>query len=528
MQTGIVRSGHVFDARPASLSLRSATEALFRQKHLFLGAAGMVMFMALVASVLMPRQYASEMKFLVQNARGNVVVTPQRTNPQNVVSEVTETEVNSELEILRSHDVLDPVADPGWIKVPMSQQTPASIRQHEGLVAAFDRKLETEQVRKTNVIDVSYRAGSPEQARNSLQQLAQLYLEQHRRMQRPTGASAFFASEAERYRKAWDDASRQLVDFQQQHQIYSLAQREADLEGKITKAQDDLLTSDASLKEMDARLAESTRRLRTMSARQTTQNRAGPNLQSVQQLTALIIDLENKRTALLTNYKPEDRMVRELDQQIAATRAALNDAAATKPLEVTTDIDPAWQQVRTEYAQGNISRRAAAARQAAVAAQLGTLKEDLAAMQDLNVQFNNLEAQVKERQQNYELYTEKRDQSQIADAMDDRGLMNVVVAEQPTLSYVPVRPKPLVNAVLGMVTALFLGLCAVYLAEAGRNTVATPRELEAASQYPVLATLSVSSPQIGEVVEGTAVETERALASIMVRSTRPPDMFSYR
>lgn len=528
MQTGIVTSGHVFESRPASLSLRSATEALFRQQRLFLGAAGMVMLLALAASILMPRQYESEMKFLVQNARGNVVVTPQRTNPQNVVGEVTETQVNSELEILRSHDVLDPVADPEWSGVPVSQRTPASTRQHEGLVAAFDKKLETEQVRKTNVINVSYRARSPEQARNSLQKLAQLYLEQHRKMQRPTGASAFFASEAERYRKAWDDASRQLVDFQQQHQIYSLAQREADLEGKITKAQDDLLTSDAGLKEMDARLAESTRRLRTMSARQTTQNRSGPNLQSVQQLTALIIDLENKRTALLTNYKPEDRMVRELDQQIGATRAALNDAAATKPVEVTTDVDPAWQQVRTEYAQGNISRRAAAARQGAVSAQLGTLHQDLAAMQDLNVQFNNLEAQVKERQQNYELYSEKRDESQIADAMDDRGLMNVVVAEEPTLSYVPARPKPLLNAVLGMVTALFLGLCAVYLAEAGRNTVATPRELEAASNYPVLATLSVVSAQIGEVVEGTEVERERALGSIMVRSTHPPDMCSYR
>ena len=61
------------------------------------------------------------------------------------------------------------------------------------------------------------------------------------------------------------------------------------------------------------------------------------------------------------------------------------------------------------------------------------------------MQFNNLETQVKERQQNYELYAEKRDQSQISDAMDDRGLMNVVVAEQPTLSYVPARPKPMLE-----------------------------------------------------------------------------------
>ena len=328
MQTGLVKTGHVFDAGTTNLSLRIAIEALFRQKRLFLRVAATIMFLAIVISVVMPKQYVSEMKFLVQNARSNVVVTPEKTNPQNVASDVTETQVNSELEMLRSHDVLDPVADPAWDKIPVAQRDPDSIRQHEGLLAAFDRKLETEPVRKTNVINVTYRAHSPEEARDSLQHLSQVYLEHHRRMQRPTGATAFFASEAERYTKAWDEASRQLVEFQQQHQIWPRWRSgKTDLETKISKAQDDLLTSDAGLKELDARLAESTRRLRTMSARQTTQNRAGPNLQSVQQLTALVIDLENKRTALLTNYKPEDRMVRELDQQIAATRAALNDSA---------------------------------------------------------------------------------------------------------------------------------------------------------------------------------------------------------
>ena len=520
MNPGIVPTGHVFDARTTNLSLRAAVEALFRRKQLFLNVASIVMLLAIAVTVLLPKQYVSEMKFLVQNARGNVVVTPERTNPLNVVSDVTENQVNSELEVLRSHDVLEPVADPEWEKVPISQRTPALIRQHEALLTAFDKKLETEPVRKTNVIDVTYRANSPEEATKSLQRLSQTYMEQHRRMQRPAGASAFFAAEAERYRKAWDDASGQLVDFQQKHQLYSLGSRETDLEAKITKVQDDLLSSDAGLKELDARLAESTRRLQTMSKRQTMQNRAGPNLQSVQQLTALVIDLENRRTALLTNYKPEDRRVVELDQQIASTRAALNDSAAIKSVEVTTDIDPAWQQVRTEYAQGNIIRSAASARRAAVASQLEKLKNDLADMQDLNVQFNNLEAQVKERRENYELYAEKRDQSQIADAMDDRGLMNVVVAQQPTLSYLPVRPKPLTNIVLGGVTALFLGICLVYLAEAGRSTVATPRELEAASRYPVLATLSITSPQLGEVLEGTEVERESALRSIIVRTNR--------
>ena len=135
MQTGIVTTGHMFDARSTKLSLRTVAEALFRQKRLFLSIAAVVMFLAIAVSVLLPRQYVSEMKFLVQNARGNVVVTPERTNPPNVVSDVTETQVNSELEILRSHDVLDPVADPGWEKIPVNQRTPAMIRQHEALLA---------------------------------------------------------------------------------------------------------------------------------------------------------------------------------------------------------------------------------------------------------------------------------------------------------------------------------------------------------------------------------------------------------
>ena len=112
--------------------------------------------------------------------------------------------------------------------------------------------------------------------------------------------------------------------------------------------------------------------------------------------------------------------------------------------------------------------------------------------------------------------------------MDERGLMNVVIAQQPTRSYLPAQPKPLTNVMLGMVTAVFLGLCAVYVAETGRNTVATPRELDAASRYPVLATLSAVSGQIVCGVEGTVVDRERALPSMIVHTTRPPDLCSYQ
>jgi hypothetical protein len=151
--------------------------------------------------------------------------------------------------------------------------------------------------------------------------------------------------------------------------------------------------------------------------------------------------------------------------------------------------------------QTEINRRQTAVHRASAAAELTALRQDLGHAQELTVQFNNLEAQATQAKQNYELYSQKRDEAQIEDAMDEQKLINVAVAQEPTLSYVAVSPKPLSNAMLGAVTSLFLGLCAVYLAESGRSTLATPRELDGASRYPVLATIPRISLWDGRVLE---------------------------
>src|SRR5450755_2004098 len=111
-----------------NLTSRAAVEALFRQKRLFLYIAGAILLTTAIFTVLKHKQYRSEMKFLVQNTRGNVVITPERTN---VASDVSETQVNSALEILHSLDGLDPAAGPDWSKVPVGQRSPSGIRRHE-------------------------------------------------------------------------------------------------------------------------------------------------------------------------------------------------------------------------------------------------------------------------------------------------------------------------------------------------------------------------------------------------------------
>ena len=328
--------------------------------------------------------------------------------------------------------------------------------------------------------------------------MAANYLAEHRRLQRPAGASKFFLTETERIRQEWNDANRQLAEFQQQHQLLSLPDRESAIDDQIVEGEHDLLASEINLRELDARLAESSRQLQQMPARQNTEDKVIPNPQSIEHLNSLLVDLENNRTALLTKYQPTDRLVVQLDEQIATTKSALENASRmTTHGERSTDVDPAWQQVHTNYVETLITKRATEEHRTKVAAQLTGLRDELASLRKLTVDFNNLQARADELKDNYQLYAEKRDQAQVEDAMDQQNLINVAVAQQPTISYLPERPKVITNTILGTLTGLFLGLCAVYFSETARSTIATPRELSAVSRYPVLATVPATPSLAG-------------------------------
>jgi hypothetical protein len=120
---------------------------------------------------------------------------------------------------------------------------------------------------------------------------------------------------------------------------------------------------------------------------------------------------------------------------------------------------------------------------------LNKLHEQLSRIQPLALEYNQLQEQVDQSRNNYEVFSQKRDESNIEDAMDERKLVNIAIAEAPTMNFRQVAPRPLLYMALGILTAMFFAGSAVYVAESFRSTIATPRELDMLSRYPVLATL---------------------------------------
>jgi uncharacterized protein involved in exopolysaccharide biosynthesis len=475
-------------------SLRGMAESLFRHRRRFLAVFCFGLLLTLVYVFLSHKKYESNMSLLVQNARKPEIISAEATTgSQAAVNAVTEEDLYSQVEILGSADVLDEVVDPGWRNVPITSHSKAAQKDHEDKVYRFRKHLEVAPVRKSHVIDVSYIANDPREATDMLNRLLSIFLAREQEITQPGGASHFFNEEANRYQSQWADAQRRLADFQQTHHIVSISDRETELGTAIASTMILQRAAEAEAGEVSHRLdVESTQKASTP-VRQETIERTLPAAGSIDQVNTLLAQLTLKRAQLLTEYLPTDRLVQQVDTQISEAETELAKSQAMNSREVSTNVNPTWQALDQSIADDKAHLRAVNARLAVINSQVADLESQLRSTEHDTLEFTSLQQNAAELQTNYQLYLQKRDAAQISEAMDKRGLINIGIAQSPTFSLTPARPRPVIDTLLGLITSFFLASFAVYLAESGRQTVATPAELDAASRYPTLATIGLGT-----------------------------------
>src|SRR5579862_398636 len=81
----------------------------FRHAHIMAWSFVLIFGAVAFVTMLMPRQYEAELKILVKNERADPLVTTDKEHSA-VAPEVTEQDLNSEAELLKSTDLLQKVA----------------------------------------------------------------------------------------------------------------------------------------------------------------------------------------------------------------------------------------------------------------------------------------------------------------------------------------------------------------------------------------------------------------------------------
>ncbi|HSS21583.1 MAG TPA: Wzz/FepE/Etk N-terminal domain-containing protein [Pyrinomonadaceae bacterium] len=484
------------------VSIRDVAGILFRHKLLLCATFLTVVLGTAVITFLMPNEYESRMKILVKNTRSDVPITPQQTlgSTGNFFdSDVSENQINSEIELLTSEDLLKQVvidcglyggggssisATLGIKSAPRSKDT-----QIEEAAKKLAKDLVITPVKKANIIEVKYTSAAPEKAAVVLQKLQDLYLDKHLKLHRPPGTYEFFKTQADQAEGQLQDAEKNLSNFQQAANVVSLTQQKDQTVQKLTESRSKLLETEAFLNEVSERIAKGQQQLEALPSRVVTQSKALPNQYSAERLNTLIVELQNRRTQLLTKFRPEDRLVKEVDQQLKNTRTALDKASKETATEQSTDLNPLRQTLESELARGRVDQAGAVGRHEILLKQVKEYEAQLQRLEGITAQYEDLNRQVRETGDNYQLYKKKEEEARITDALDENKITNVSVAEVPFRPQLPVRPNRPLNLVLGFFLGILLSIGTVVIAEFMRDTVLTPRELEVLTGARVLAAL---------------------------------------
>jgi polysaccharide chain length determinant protein (PEP-CTERM system associated) len=482
------------------ISLRDGAGAIFRRKALVLLTFLTVVIGTAIVTYLLPNKYDSRMKILVKNQRVDVAITPEATaGAPSIESEVSESQINSEIELLTSRDLLTQVvtecglakSEPGLFGKP----APEAVRV-ETATTRLTKDLSIAAVKKANIISISYSAGSPELAASVLRKLSDLYFEKHLKLHHPMGASDFFKDKADEYEAQLKAAENRLADYQQSNNLVVLSQQKDLTLQKTADAKSKLLESEAAYNEATDRIKRVEQQLATTSRRVTTQSRTLPNQYSAERLNTMIVELQNRRTQLLTKFRPDDRLVREVDDQIRTTREALAKAEQKTAVEEATDLNPLRQTLETELSRAKLDQAGAQARRSTLTGQLQQYEGSLKKLEGDTAKHDDLQREVKEAADNYQLYAKKREEARIADELDRQKITNVSVAEAPVAAQLPSSPNRSMNLVLGVCLAGLLALGGVFSAELLNDTVHTPRQLEALTGAPVLATVPANGSRM--------------------------------
>jgi uncharacterized protein involved in exopolysaccharide biosynthesis len=476
------------DRRPMP-TLRDIFAVLFRQRWPMLIAFAVVIIAVAISGAWIPK-YVAHMEILVRRPRADTIVTPWANAPAQIDGDkVSEEDLNSEVELLTSEDLLRNVI--------------LATGSNEGHVLATDRAdevkiatavrdlskdLKVEALRKSNILSASYQSRDPEVAAKILKALAAAYIDKHSEVYRSSGEFKFFDQQTEQYRQSLDQAQQHLTEFTQESGIVS-AQTERD--SSLQRAEE----FDSAAHQAEAAAMETQQRIRTLQAqlqavqpRMTTVMRTSENPVLMQQLKSTLLNLELKRTELLTKYEPSHRLVQENDEQIAQARSAIS-AEENKPIrEETTDQDPNYQWIKAELTKAQADLGGLKARATASSSMAEQYREAARRFDQHGVVQQDLLRTAKTQEENYLLYMRKREEARISAALDERGILNVTISEQPVVPALPVR-SPLIIGMLTFVVALAVSLSTAFVIDSMDPTFRTPDELARYLGVPGLAAL---------------------------------------
>jgi polysaccharide biosynthesis protein PslE len=419
------------------------------------------------------------------------------TSPQmmQTAPPVTDEEINSEVALLETEDLLREVvvatglanASKDAILAHLLPDESADKRTAQA-VRQLAKHLDVETVKNTDVINVSYKTTDPQLGYSVLSTLANSYMEKHLAVHRPPGAFDFFQKETEQYRNNLEASEARLAEFEGKNQLES-----ADVQGDLTQKKlsdfdGDLHESQTEISETKHRIGDLESQLNSTPARVSTGQDISDNSQLLQLLGGTLATLELSRNQMAAHYQPDYRPLKDLEAQIARAQEQIEAAKSAQVRKDTTDVNPTYLWLTEELTKSRADLATFEAKAAATDNNVELYRKRSVQLGHQQLEQEDLIRNAKADERNFLLYINKREEARISDALDSKRILNVAIAEPPSVPALPENSRGR-SMFIAMALAIIVGLSAAFVSDYMDPTLRTADEKAKVLEIPILAAM---------------------------------------
>ena len=487
-------------------SLRDFLTIVFKRRRLIVTFFVTTVAVVALGTFLLPPTYEASASILVKKSSAEVPLVPSESS-QLIISQVTEEDLNSEVAMLRRRQTIEEAlrsigVDESWrddglltgVRREVSVFLGAPrLSYFDEMVLHLQKKIVVQPVRKSNVLEVSYRHKDPAYAQKIVAALTERYIAGRSELYRSPGAVGFFDEETKAAASRLEEAEQALEAYSSEAGVsvlgmpgdsQSLAaekeailQRLTDFEKQLGEARVDVHQQSERVAGLEAQLAGEPQRLRSplrLNQDPTTEG-----------LEKALVALQLERDALIQDYKPTNRRVRDLDEQIRVTQERL-DAAESRVASINkTEINQVHQELKARLLGARADLRGARARYGSLGAQVASHRQRLDELSQKGLMTDALRREARAAEDAYMLYQKKHEEARISAAMD-QTIVNVSLAQPAERPLKPVAPRKALNMLLALVLGLTGGLGLAFVAEYFDHSFTTGYDLETRLGIPLL------------------------------------------
>jgi len=482
-------------------SLRDFLNVLFKHKVQVLLFFFATVLTVAVGTFMMKPTYETTSRILVKMGRENLYVPTVPNNNNNpVINFNHEEQLNSEIEILKSTSLARAVVKtlgPTAIykdletkaRVGLASLIPnenARLSPADMAVLRLQKDLTLNAVKKSNVIEVSYKNKDPNMAAKVTNTLVKLYLDQHLHAYKNPESYRFFEQQSRLLKGKLTAAEERLQRFKTENNLSSFDEELSILlkeQGRLRDALNQTLSRRA---ETESRITVLRRQMAGTPKTIPLGEELNQNAYVVSALQTRLVELQLKEKQLSAKYTDQNRLVRDVKDEIAMVRGKLEEQEKKQYGKSNSGVNSIYQRLEADLFQNEADLKAVLAKEKTQRAQLAGYQERLDKINGIKVELNQLEQEVEVDRKDYHLYLTRFEESRITNAMDTDKITNVSIIERAGAPLKPVSPKVLLNLVLGVFLGAFGALGLAFFKEYLDDSLEKPEDTESALGIPVL------------------------------------------